>query len=102
MGKITDPNLVAFSEKTQVDNGEINKHNYCQSLIERCYRLEDILYAQYKFEEGFTDNDQKFYDKYHWLDDNTPGYQLNNFIKFFEELSKEKYICKYSHIEAIK
>ena len=88
--------------KDQIENKNLSEDEYCQKLVDECYNLEDMTYAQYKFKDGFEDNNKDFYERDHWNDEvSSPGGYLMEYMSEFEETSKEKYIWKYSHLETI-
>ena len=93
---------IILEYRDQMQNKNISEDEYCQILIEKCYHLEDITYAQYKFLDSFEDNNIKFYNFDHWnhLND-SPGGWLMHIIPVFETQSDEKYIFKYNHQETI-
>ena len=43
---LTKGNDTVYGEEEKVVKGELPKHDFCQSLIEKCYHLEDIYTSE--------------------------------------------------------
>jgi len=64
--------ILNHDKSKDIDDGKMDKIEYANEIIKMCYKAEDIIYAQYKFRDGFLDNNKDFYDFDYFCED-TPG-----------------------------